>query len=316
MTSSDWEDEDPAPERHANSRKEEVDRARRDLAIARVAEIATKLRAKCTEHSNQVRSRMLTRSKTCMASIGTPTSADDKTRQEVIIFDWDDTLLPTWYLKEVVDRCLPEAATASIPDDSHFKHLLTKHAMSIRDILVAATRMGKVAIVTLAQRGWVENSAMKYLPDLDLPNLLHELKIPVYYAREHVTRREKLLARIEEGVDLNTVAKANAMSKCIRKICCSKRNRSVSNVSVTAVGDSIAEADALKEVMWGLDGVGTLCKTVKLLEEPNLETLGMELSILASWLPHIVSHRDDVDIDLAEASDTDGFVFDCSSYMK
>jgi len=35
------------------------------------------------------------------------------------------------------------------------------------------------SVVTLARRHWVEDSAAEFLPELRLPELLHELRVPV-----------------------------------------------------------------------------------------------------------------------------------------
>lgn len=227
----------------------------------------------------------------------------------VIIFDWDDTLFPTWFVQEVVRPCVPgNAWEARLPAESPFREPLAAHASAVRAVLTVARAVAQVAIVTLAMRPWVLNSAERFLPGLDLPELLLRLGIPVLYAREHVKRPDACLARREEGVDVFTVAKRATMLKCLRKL---YGKRPCPRMNVTSVGDSPAEKDAIKEVLWAaseqpwLQGqIATpLCKTVQLIHQPSVQQLGDELHLLATWLRRMASHGEDFDICVEEPED-------------
>lgn len=52
-------------------------------------------------------------------------------------------------------------------------------------MLLTCRSMAQVAIVTLAERPWVLDSADHFLPGLNLKRLLRDLDIPVYYAVEY-----------------------------------------------------------------------------------------------------------------------------------
>jgi len=208
-----------------------------------------------------------------------------------IIFDWDDTLFPTWYITDVVWPCLTqEEREADIPIDSPFWTPLATHAKIVCATLRAARKAGNVAIVTLATREWLHSSVQRYLPGLKFNELVDELGIRIYYARSHVGRNH---INPEEGVDMWVVAKRNAMIKCLKKF----GRRATPLKNVLSVGDSLTEQQAIKEVIWEGDE-DVLCKTVKLTVDPPVDHLMTELEVLSSLLGPMISHRCDFDIDM------------------
>eukprot|EP00421_Protoceratium_reticulatum_P015214 CAMPEP_0168377502 /NCGR_PEP_ID=MMETSP0228-20121227/10857_1 /TAXON_ID=133427 /ORGANISM="Protoceratium reticulatum, Strain CCCM 535 (=CCMP 1889)" /LENGTH=449 /DNA_ID=CAMNT_0008390497 /DNA_START=164 /DNA_END=1513 /DNA_ORIENTATION=+ len=216
--------------------------------------------------------------------------------QPAVIFDWDDTLLPTWFITEVVCAAgpKPHRGYEGLPEDSPFAEALARHAQLVAEVLATACGLARVAIVTLAARPWVEDSASWFLPGLDLPALLRKLGIRVVYARECVPPRQALAASVEEGVDVYTIAKRNAMKRCLKRLRCGH--------NVLSIGDSQAEECAIKEILWEEDAGSSLCKTVKLLEDPTLDTLGMELQLVCSWLELMVPHKEDFHLDIEKDS--------------
>merc|ERR1712008_543953 len=120
-----------------------------------------------------------------------------------------------------------------------------QHASLVDETLRRACEHATVSIVTLAARPWVEDSARLFLPGLDLGSLLDELGIKVFYAREHVSPYEKRGASVEEGVDLYTIAKRNAMRHVLKPMRKDQRR-----LNVVCIGDSCAEEVAVKEILW------------------------------------------------------------------
>ncbi|CAE7206695.1 unnamed protein product [Symbiodinium natans] len=105
----------------------------------------------------------------------------------VIIFDWDDTLLPTTYILNTVIPSLPEEDRAGvIPESSPHQATLAAHAHLVGFLVRAARKVARVAIVSNSLSPWVEASSARYLPGLDLEGLLQELDVPIYYARRHL----------------------------------------------------------------------------------------------------------------------------------
>jgi len=116
---------------------------------------------------------------------GSNTTADDS-EISTIIFDWDDTLLPTSFLMNTVLPGLHPDLRSSIPRDCKHWDVLAAHAHVVDFVLRVARRAARVAIVTNSMSPWVLASAERYLPGLDIESLLKRLEIPVHYARRHV----------------------------------------------------------------------------------------------------------------------------------
>mmetsp|Transcript_31317 Transcript_31317/g.82981 ORF Transcript_31317/g.82981 Transcript_31317/m.82981 type:complete len:395 (-) Transcript_31317:8-1192(-) len=249
----------------------------------------------------------LARGPTLRRSSSAPTSGED-VATPLIIFDWDDTLFPTTHLTEVV---LPGSSVSTqhtrLPEDSPFAKALDEHGRLVNDVLVAACSVASVCIVTLSARPWVEDSARWFLPNSGVAELVRDLGIPVYYAREHVKRRDKFAAHVEEGVDLFMIAKRNAMKHGIQKFS-RKKSMRCKRRNIISIGDSVTEENAVKEILWEDDFTEDLCKTVRFIADPTLDVLGRELQLLRSWLDKIVYHGHDLHAVL-ENAETMGDVF-------
>jgi len=247
------------------------------------------------------------------ADRGRRPSMDMGVQDSVIIFDWDDTLFPTWFITEVVLPCMPgyedghrpsrSSRDVPLPSDSPFAEALRQHAITVRDLLYTARASGRVGIVTLSQRPWVTSSARRYLLGVDFEQLLKELKIPIVYARESIKRQFVCLAEVEDGVNVFAVAKQRAMQKALKKLYGKSPWR-----NVISVGDAHHEKDAIKELLWTIDVPDQerppRCKTVKLMEEPSVEQLGAELLLLGMWLQSMVAHEEDFDVVMDDSEET------------
>mmetsp|Transcript_40830 Transcript_40830/g.73728 ORF Transcript_40830/g.73728 Transcript_40830/m.73728 type:complete len:497 (-) Transcript_40830:50-1540(-) len=103
----------------------------------------------------------------------------------VIIFDWDDTLLPTTYiLQDLMQTELENEGP--VTEDMECFAALQAHAHVVEAMLRTARRFARVAIITNSLEPWVIASAKNYLPGLDMGSLLAELGIQVYYSRRRV----------------------------------------------------------------------------------------------------------------------------------
>ena len=79
-----------------------------------------------------------------------------KTHQTCIIFDWDDTLLPTTFLIPF-QRLIYENTSKPLPANI-FKKMVEIDEYASR-LLEKSKENGKVLIITNAAEGWVELSA-------------------------------------------------------------------------------------------------------------------------------------------------------------
>jgi len=124
----------------------------------------------------------------------------------LIIFDWDDTLLPTTFiLNDVLPNLHPKDREGVLPESSNFYTELLAHAHTVGFVLRVARKAARVAIVTNSLSPWVLASSERYLPGLDLKALLEELQIPVYYSRRHVPELSKSVTWKEErlGIEID-----------------------------------------------------------------------------------------------------------------
>jgi len=222
-----------------------------------------------------------------------------QTHEDILMFDWDDTLFPTCHVTEAIWPCLPEDKRfEELPKSSSFYEQLALHGELLRDFLCSARKVATVVIVTLCLRPWVEQSAQWYLPELDITSLFEQLGIRIYYAREYVTRRETLAASVEEGVDLFTIAKRNAMRACLKDL----RRKSGLRPNVISIGDSTAEIHGIKEVIWARDADDDLVKTVKFIPQPAIQPLKFQLQLLQSWLSALIAHDQDENLDMQDSA--------------
>jgi hypothetical protein len=238
-------------------------------------------------------------------------------KNSVVLFDWDDTLFPTWFIMNVVRPCMPPASFLheSLPSDSPFIEVLEAHAEVLRNTLQAARRVARVAIVTLARKPWVLSSANMFLPSLNLDTLLKELQIPIYYARESVNAAlNSQLRHVDEGVDPYKVAKRCAMKKCLNKF----YKGSTLKWNVVSIGDSTIERDAIKDLLWSSEELKECphCKTLKFVEDPTLEQLGNELQVAGRALNQVLYHPEDLDFsfDSPESISDKKFSLECGHH--
>lgn len=199
-----------------------------------------------------------------------------------IIFDWDDTLLPTSFCSKLTNG-------SGLTPDSQYYSEMARIALTVRDLLLAARRLGPVGIVTLGRPGWVRESAALYLPGLDVEELLDELEIPVFYARKH-----DLLANSRSwSEDMMILAKHDAMESCIDYLCGRAGQLAMS------IGDSEIEYFAAKMLVAKLSAQREEClssKTVLLATAPSLAQFNKQLHFLLGSIAFFHEHGGDLDV--------------------
>ena len=217
-----------------------------------------------------------------------------------IIFDWDDTLLPTSCLSKKDPRFGQSTITtrtccsffqstfttfldypAQLPQDVLDE--LETHQESVCAVLVKAMQCGTVVIITNAETGWVELSAQRFMPRV-APLLA---QICVFSARStyepmypdnplqwKVAAFEQLVGQTQP---MNIVDTEENLMR-----------------SVISFGDSVHERDAVRKVTANLGS--TFTKSVKFVERPNLEQLRREVDLVRNCLDYICGVRDHLDL--------------------
>lgn len=190
--------------------------------------------------------------------------------ENLIIFDWDDTLLPTTWLRE--HGLLEEGARITQEQDAQLKALADLASAAVR----AAKSLGGVAIVTNAEAGWVEMSCGAFMPSLDAE--LSDVRI-VSARADH--ERHGLLAP--------TAWKCLAFAELVDEFHGSPPScagGAAQRRNVVSLGDSEHEREALS---WVCTGGSSWAKSLKFMERPSLAQLADQLELSAGCLEEVVS---------------------------
>jgi len=194
------------------------------------------------------------------------TPAHGAPHSSIIILDWDDTLMPTTLLY----------SSNGIPIHDEAKR---RHARLVERTLRAAAAVARVSIVTLSGRPWVLQSGAEHLIDLDLPALLEELQITVYYAGEFSGISDPTWT--PQNFEECKCLKRHAMAQSIGDWYATGEFGD-NQLNILSVGDAPIEQQALQQLLCAWNQSGRLlhpplCKTVKLAEEPSFLQLHWEL---------------------------------------
>lgn len=243
-----------------------------------------------------------------------------------IVFDWDDTLLPSSFIEDAARMCAPNCASPALrrrpgglsrgrrgarglPADFPCYTAIQEHGQLIAKALRLAKKCGdRVAIVSLSERPWVFESADQYLPGLDMEALLRELQIPVYYAPEHATTRfpPAETAALQHAdfasQDLNVTMKRNAMLEFLQLHI---GHSDFDGLNLISIGDSLVEKEAAQACarFADLEGKPSLCKTIKLIGDPSLKQLNDQLKTLTSHLEAVCAYDGDLDLHVQSPDD-------------
>jgi hypothetical protein len=186
----------------------------------------------------------------------------------LIILDWDDTVLPTTYLAMVgyrVDGPDPDEALAAQ------LHAYSEHALAL---LRGLLNLGHVVICTNAESGWIELTCKKFLPKLEAI----------------VESMEKISARSEfepKGITNPFDWKKYAFSGILQRY---------GKLNVLSVGDSTHERSAVLHGWQLLGDPRAMCKSLKLLERPDLDCLRLQHVVALTVIAHVVSYAGHLDL--------------------
>ena len=185
-----------------------------------------------------------------------------KQHNSIIIFDWDDTILPTTYLTPggVFDENI------KIPEVD--KERFAKLEQVVHKILTEAVEKGNVYIITNAGNGWVEFSANKFYPSI-MPVLD---KIKIISARgQYESKFPGNLRQWKIEAFLNI--QKNVNMKLVTNIIC--------------IGDSLFEMEAGR--ILASKFTEAFIKTIKFREAPKLDELIKQLKLVSLQFGSIYS---------------------------
>lgn len=197
--------------------------------------------------------------------------------ETVLIFDWDDTVLPSWWLLGQGLRLGDDSAASGWQAEQ-----LLEVARLASETLRVAKRLGTVVLVTNAERGWIELSCRKFLPllcsSLEGVELLSARSM--YESPERPSPLDwKVCAFRSELLRIYGAEGAGSIQR--RK-------------NVVSLGDSAHEREALSRVAGELPNCRA--KSLKFMARPGIGQICMEHSLVAGCLPCLVHHDGNLDL--------------------
>ena len=210
-------------------------------------------------NGNDIRQSYL--AKLVSTQIWTP-NMKPKQHNSIIIFDWDDTLLPTSFLTPggVFNENI------KLSDIDHEK--ISKLEQTVLKLLEEAVQKGNVYIITNAGNGWVEYSANKFYPSI-MPILQ---KIKIISARGLYEKKFPGNSR-QWKIEAFLNIQKNINMKLVTNIIC--------------VGDSLFEMEAGR--ILASKFTEAFIKTIKFREAPKLDELLKQLKLVCTQFGSIYS---------------------------
>ena len=211
------------------------------------------------------------------------TSGRTELRKPLIIFDWDDTILPTSYLAKLgykLDSPNPTAAVQAVLDE---------YSVLANRTLIESAKRGHVMIVTNAETGWIQLTVEKFMPR----------SVSVVKKFQHISARSMFEPT---GVTTPIAWKENAFKMVVEEYLRAARHESLGNKKVTgkcqvvSLGDSAHEREAVLKVCEEFRDQGVVCKSLKFMERPDIDSLKKEHQLIQDCLSDILHHKDHLDL--------------------
>jgi FMN phosphatase YigB (HAD superfamily) len=213
-------------------------------------------------------------------SIWKPTSTKkaEYSPNNIIIFDWDNTLLATDYVTR--EGFIIMSACKHMMPSQEVLEKCKKISAFAESLLEVAKSLGRVVIVTNATEGWVERTCSILMPELfhmivDIP-IISACKL-YEHAYKHtdmwklMTFRHEILKGFFEEDD-------------------------VAPRTIMSIGDSEAERIAVKMLKFTSEYGVITTKSLKFKESPSPDMLMLQLKKIALNLPFLLASPDHLDL--------------------
>mmetsp|Transcript_21598 Transcript_21598/g.34418 ORF Transcript_21598/g.34418 Transcript_21598/m.34418 type:complete len:292 (+) Transcript_21598:77-952(+) len=197
--------------------------------------------------------------------------------ETVLIFDWDDTILPSAWVQSQGLR-LDEESKVSESQRAE----LSKAASAASETLRAAKQHGTVVFVTNAERGWIELSCQKFLPTL-YP-VLENVKL----LSARTTYETPTLSNPQEW-------KLRAFDSEIKRIYGEEKMLEPERrKNVLSLGDSMHEREALHRATRNIPNCRS--KSLKFCERPDISQICKQHNLVLGQFERIVHHDENLDL--------------------
>jgi hypothetical protein len=236
--------------------------------------------------------------------------------QTIIMFDWDDTLCPSNWIRENRPAL---SFFKPAPIEERYQKPLRELTKNCEGLLQLAMKMGHVIIVTNAMKPWVHTSCKNFMPDL----MPYVEQLPIIYARSvYDAVGVDPVKNSAQGAAMPGMYSANGQNKLNNEAVSDELlpqrwkelafDREISGFytryshqswkNVISIGDSIFERDAVRRVVLNRPNSKKKCrtKTAKLLDEPTVEELIAEVNVIHDALGLMVQYDGNLDIEIDE----------------
>lgn len=228
---------------------------------------------------------------------------------KVIIFDWDDTILPSSFIDQFKVESFDE-----FPQD--VQRMLNEVAKSAERCLNEASKYGEVLIITNSDEGWVKYSCQRYCPAL----LPIAAKYKVVSARTRYERfypgqplcwkaaafahevnelykrkrQQRYSFRKSKSLESTDVSSSEDDSSSASSSSSETNNRK----EIISFGDSMEERTAVRIVS---DQLGSVSKSVMFVQSPTPKQVFGQLDMLMGHMKYIINHESTLDLEINES---------------
>ena len=199
-------------------------------------------------------------------------SASSISELALFVFDHDDTLFPSTWLRGVQGVMSPTSIKSRFPDIEK----------PVYDLISTAKTLGDIAVVTLACEHWVESCIEDYLPGLSC----HDLSILSALVFKIHDKTLDFTARC-------IYRKEQAMRETVKRF---REEHPQQNISLVSIGDSDIERTAIKRLY---DLPNVTIHSIKLISRPSTYQLADQLAGLKTLLPLMVNQHKPLDIEIS-----------------
>lgn len=228
------------------------------------------------------------------ASYSSKKTAPSAPRRPLLIFDWDDTLLPTSWLNSLGHKLDGPSPVGEV------KAALDQLSVVINDTLRAASRKGHVMIITNAEDRWISLTVEKFMP----------LSAKIVSKFQHISARSMFEPA---GITHPIEWKENAFRLVVDEYVSSGRSNSVfqksviSSSQVVSIGDSAHEREAVLKVCSEMrkryPAISVRCKSLKFMERPDIDSVLKQHQLIQECFSDILDHKDDLDLCIQPAGE-------------
>lgn len=207
----------------------------------------------------------------------------------LLIFDYDDTILPSsWIAGQQLK--LDESSTLT----NVHREELQEVSRCVSETLRVAKRAGKVVLVTNAERGWIELSSHKFLPEI----------VPLIEGCKLISARTA-----HESPELRNPLdwKLQAFAREIRTSISNQDGEAeevAAFTNVVSLGDGAHEREAVLRITASLPACAG--KSLRFIERPSILELCRQHRLVSQRLEQLVQHDGSLDLCMRRKSGKNG----------